>query len=261
MTAIVAVASLKGGVGRTTLAANLGSALAQVGHRCAVMDLDPQNALSAHFGRPGVARGLADLHYEPGATERRNAIAGGDVTCVPFGRGEEAEAIADCLRADAAWLRRRIAAATPPGCEVVWLDTPAHHSPWLERALELADEVLVVVTPEPACFATLPAMEALLTRTRGSKPSGLYVVNRADAASGLRRDVGAALRETFGPRVAPIVVHEDETVREALAHQRTLFREESDSQALADVAQLGEWVTSLLGLGSGERLRVVGADG
>jgi cellulose synthase operon protein YhjQ len=259
MTAIVAVVSLKGGVGRTTLVANVASALAQVGHRSAVMDLDPQNALGAHFGRPAAARGLGDLHYEP--SERRNAVAGGDIICVPFGSGADAVAVDDCLLADDGWLRRRIAAATPAGCEVVWLDTPAHHTPFLTRALELADEVLVVVTPEPACFATVPAMESLLARTRGQKSPGLYVVNRADAASPLRRDVHAALRAHFGPRVAPIVVHEDETVREALAHQRTLFREESDSQALADVAQLGEWSLSMLGLGGGAgALRAVGAD-
>ena len=49
---IVCFASPKGGVGKTTLAANIAGRLAQTGQRTLVLDLDPQNALRLHFGIP-----------------------------------------------------------------------------------------------------------------------------------------------------------------------------------------------------------------
>ncbi len=47
----IAICSQKGGVGKTTLALNLGLALAQLGHRTVVVELDPQESLAASLLR------------------------------------------------------------------------------------------------------------------------------------------------------------------------------------------------------------------
>ena len=46
----VAVINQKGGVGKTTTTANLAYAIAEMGHRVIVIDMDPQGHLSAHLG-------------------------------------------------------------------------------------------------------------------------------------------------------------------------------------------------------------------
>ena len=57
---LIAVASPKGGVGKTTCAAHLAYGIAAAGYRTLALDLDPQNSLRLHFGIPlGEAGGLA----------------------------------------------------------------------------------------------------------------------------------------------------------------------------------------------------------
>jgi cellulose biosynthesis protein BcsQ len=65
---VVAVIGAKGGVGKTTLAANLSTSLAEAGHPVLAIDLDPQNALRFHlaldrtaceFGLAGALAGRA----------------------------------------------------------------------------------------------------------------------------------------------------------------------------------------------------------
>lgn len=46
----IAIYNNKGGVGKTTTAVNLGAALARLGHRTLVVDLDPQTHVGRHFG-------------------------------------------------------------------------------------------------------------------------------------------------------------------------------------------------------------------
>ncbi|KPA91705.1 CobQ/CobB/MinD/ParA nucleotide binding domain-containing protein, partial [Pseudomonas asplenii] len=46
---VVALASTKGGVGKTTLAANLGGFVADAGLRVLLLDLDVQPTLSSYF--------------------------------------------------------------------------------------------------------------------------------------------------------------------------------------------------------------------
>jgi hypothetical protein len=83
--ASVALISLHGGSGRTTLAANLVASLGQNGRMAVGVDLDPQNSLGLHFGvDPSEPFGLAspaatvqDVHAVRAAERSADRIARG----------------------------------------------------------------------------------------------------------------------------------------------------------------------------------------
>lgn len=238
---VVSVIAAKGGVGKTTVTANLCIALATGGRPVLAVDLDPQNALRFHLADdPRGTGGLVDA--ERGACSWPQAMQRGHhgVVLLPFGEVDD-DAQIDLegrLATQPRWLADTLASFQLPDDAIVLLDTPPGPSVYLQQALRVSQLNVVTLLPDAGSFATLPIVERMVDKYCSPRPdfvASTYVINQADASRRLNRDVLQTLRDALGPRLLG-VVQQDQAVSEALASATTVRHYAPHSQAVDDFA-------------------------
>ncbi len=162
MSRILAVVSPKGGVGKTTLALNLGCSLAMRGWRTLVVDTDPQGGIASSVEGVG-KKGAGLVAYLENRATLAEAIV---LTKVPtlallpvHGAGTAPEHMprAATLLSEGEELSRALREAAID-YDVVVVDTPSGlHGP-TARVLEDADFLLVPLQAEPLALRAVPLM-------------------------------------------------------------------------------------------------------
>ncbi|MEO8488495.1 cellulose biosynthesis protein BcsQ [Pseudomonas sp.] len=216
---VVALVSINGGVGRSTLVTALSSGLQRHGESVVALDLDPQNALLHHFGvsssSPGIGR--TSLAHGQWAPLQQPGFAGCQV--LPFGTVdiEQQHSLERWLKHEPQWLARRLASMGLTERQTVIIDTPAGNNVYFHQALSVADVVLVVVQADAACLGTLGNLDVLLApHLECERPPAVHVVvNQVDESSAFSLDMLEALKQRLGK--APLEVNRDMKINEALA--------------------------------------------
>ena len=169
---ITAVTSGKGGVGKTFVAANLAAALARAGQRVLVLDADLGLAnldvvlnLAARITLHDVFTGRATLDQalQPAPGGFTVLLAGSGLVEYSRMTPEVRDKLLDVI------------AQVRPRFDQVLLDTGAGISDVVLFTVSLADEVLVVATPEPTSLTDAYATIKVLASTQAARPMRLLV--------------------------------------------------------------------------------------
>ncbi|XVH30303.1 AAA family ATPase [Haloferacaceae archaeon DSL9] len=225
MVRVYAVASAKGGVGKTTTTANLGAMLAAAGRDVVVIDGDIGMAnLGAALGVTPDGATLHDV-LAGDATPRDAAYDGPEgLTVVPGSTTLDAFATADPSRLEAV-------VAAFDDADVVLVDVGAGVSHETSAPLSLADDVLLVSTAERDALVDTDKTRQLTDRLGGSVRG--VVLTRADPET---RDVTIVERHLDAVTLA--FVPEDEAVRESVAAGEPLVSYAAEGPAAEAYRQL-----------------------
>ncbi len=222
MARVVAISNQKGGVGKTTTAVNLSAALASLGRRVLVVDVDPQGNASSGLGYPlsSITMGVYDVimgyrDFQSVLTPTEND----KLHLLPASRdliGAEIELI------DAENRERRLRSVLAPLSDTyddVLIDCPPSLGLLTINALTAADAVLIPLQAEYF------AMEGLgeLLRTIGAVRKSLnpelqregILITMSDQRNNLCREVEEQARKLFGNGVFATVVPRNVRLSEA----------------------------------------------
>ncbi|MGY2146730.1 ParA family protein [Pseudomonas azotoformans] len=204
---VVSVVSTKGGVGKTTVAANLGGLLADAGIRVLLLDLDSQPTLSSYYAlsqkaAAGAYEFIALNLTTPAQIISRTVITGLDVI---LSNDDQARLSTLLLHAPDGRLRlRNLLDNFRSRYDLLLIDTQGARSVQLEMALLASDLAVSPITPEMLAArelqrGTLKLLSELEPfRHLGITPPPLrLLLNQVTAIRVDTRMIIRGLRETF----------------------------------------------------------------
>jgi chromosome partitioning protein len=247
---VLAIANQKGGVGKTTTAVNLGAALAELGYRVLVVDLDPQGNATTGLGisHRNVEGSIYDVIMndipvedcvEP--TSVRNLfvvpatidLAGAEIELVPaFSRELK--------------LRRAIQASRDE-YDFVMIDCPPSLGLLTVNGLAAADDVIVPIQCEYYALEGLGQLLRNLTLVKTNLNPILdlrgIVLTMYDARTKLAEQVEREVREHFGPKVYRTVVPRTVRISEAPSFGQPVTVFDSSSRGAVAYRELAKEVS------------------
>jgi len=233
---VLAIFSLAGGVGKTSIVATLGRALSGRGERVLLVDTAAYGLLPFFFGardqRPGFLRTFSPPPSSGDAPIQM-------ITIDPDIAGPETAA-QESLSVEISKHAR--------GLGRVVIDLPTASGSTARRVMRLSPQVLIPLVPDMSSVVSVSSIDAFFQHQNGasaSSPLPHYILNQFDSSLPLHLDVREILREQLGDRLLPFVLRHSPAVSEALAEGMTVMDYAPNSAVTDDYSSLAAWVKSL----------------
>jgi chromosome partitioning protein len=222
---VVAIANQKGGVGKTTTAVNLATALAAAGRQVLLIDLDPQGNASTGFGFDPRQRTMTSHELIAGKAALDEArIASGipRLWLVPAAEDLAGAEFEFGGHAGREFLLRRALAGRTGDLDEVLIDCPPSLNLLTVNALVAADAAVVPLQCEFYALEGLAQLLRTIERVQRALNPRLelhgLVLTMYDQRNNLCDDVAADVRGHFGAKVFETVIPRNVRIAEAPSH-------------------------------------------
>ncbi|WP_370655512.1 ParA family protein [Candidatus Binatus sp.] len=241
---IISIANQKGGVGKTTTAINLAVALAELGRRVLLLDLDPQGNATSGVSQ----REVATVARESGRTIYQVLIGEtplAQVTIPVRATLDLAPAGADLVGAEielvaAEGRERRLKMVLGPlvtDYNYVLIDTPPSLGILTLNALVAADSVLVPMQCEYYALEGLSALLGTIKKVKAAFRPGLEIegllLTMFDARNRLSHEIAGEIRSHFPAETFKSVIPRSVRLSESPSHGLSVLEYESKSSGAA----------------------------
>ena len=250
----IAVFSMKGGTGKTTLSGSLSWVLADQGHHVLMIDMDPQGHLTQLFkGRP--AKGQTKLYYslihEQPLAETIVPTSHPNLSLIP---ATEDHFFLNSALISKPWrewkLKDALYAMHPFRYDTVIIDLGANLSLITYVGLFAAKILIIPVLPDILSYLSLKSLFAFLDKTCKNYKYFFDVIwvlmNRVNSHRPLDRENRKALEKYYKKFLMPVVVREDLKFSEAAGKQVPISAYAPQSTAARDMKKLAQFLETII---------------
>ncbi|MBT9330119.1 AAA family ATPase [Acidipila sp. 4G-K13] len=232
----MAIYSLAGGVGKTTISANLGRILCSMGERVLLVDASGSGLLPFYFGssdlRPGI-RTFVD----------------------PDGQYPPMRVVGETDGISSAWLDDAVRSAMQSAQRVVFDLGPASMS-ILPQILCKCSVLLVPLLTDLNSILTVSRIEASVSAmlAKGMNvPQPVYVFNLFNEQSPRDQQARELVSRQCGDRLLPVTIHYSQELDDAIASRMTAADHAPDSEVVNDYSRLAAWLRRVSPVRQGAR--------
>lgn len=234
---VIAVVNNKGGVGKTTTSVNLAAALAALGHKTLLVDLDSQASASLWCGvsrnhlQPSVADCLL-RDFPLSKAIRPTRTPGLDLVTASVDLASSDLALCDVVGRELTL--QRVLGAVRPHYDFVVLDCPPSLSLIAVNALMAADALIVPVTPQHLAIEGLLNLLAAIDEVRERLRSRARILGILLTMVGEGRGtatVRQGVRTRYRDRVFDVEIAANRALEEAPGAGQTIFEYAARSNA------------------------------